>query len=167
MEELGKEECVLDEDRDAAALGPQSMAAGENTLALGPFWLVSAQRLLLKGDKPVCLGGRALQILIVLLERPGESVSKEQLMGRVWPNIFVELANLTVHISALRRALRDGCNGSRFIINGPGCGYSFVAPVELRREADIGADNARRRADRPPSRDWLHADRIHWQDQVR
>jgi DNA-binding winged helix-turn-helix (wHTH) protein len=53
------------------------------------------------------------------------------LMGRVWPNIFVEPANLTVHMSALRRALRDGRDGNRFIINVPGRGYSFVASVEL------------------------------------
>ena len=72
------------------------------------------------------LGSRALEILIVLLERPGELVSKQELMSRVWPNIFVEPANLTVHISALRRALHDGRDGNRFIINVPGRGYSFV-----------------------------------------
>jgi len=74
----------------------------------------------------VRLGSRALEILIVLLERPGELVSKQELMSRVWPNIFVEPANLTVHISALRRALHDGRDGNRFIINVPGRGYSFV-----------------------------------------
>ena len=89
------------------------------------------QFLLLEGDKPVHLGSRALEILIVLLERPGELVSKQELMGRVWPNISVEPANLTVHMSALRRALRDGRDGNRFIINVPGRGYSFVASVEL------------------------------------
>jgi DNA-binding winged helix-turn-helix (wHTH) protein len=66
---------------------------------------------------------------MVLLERAGELISKQQLMARVWPNIFVEPANLTVHISALRRALHDGQNGNRFIINIPGRGYCFVAPV--------------------------------------
>jgi DNA-binding winged helix-turn-helix (wHTH) protein len=79
----------------------------------------------------VHLGSRALEILVVLLERPGELVSKQELMGRVWPNIFVEPANLTVHISALRRTLRDGCDGNRFIINVPGRGYIFVASVEV------------------------------------
>ena len=77
------------------------------------------------------LGSRALEILIVLLERPGELISKQELMARVWPNIFVEPANLTVHISALRRTLRDGQDGNRFIINIPGRGYSFVASVEI------------------------------------
>src|SRR3989442_15484574 len=46
----------------------------------------------------------------------------EALMARVWPNLFVEPANLTVHMSALRRALRDGRDGNRFIINIPGRG---------------------------------------------
>jgi DNA-binding winged helix-turn-helix (wHTH) protein len=136
-------------------------------ITFGPFRLRPAQFLLLEGDKPMRLGSRALEILAVLLERPGELVSKEQLMGRVWPNIFVEPANLTVHISALRRALCDGRDGNRYIINIPGRGYSFVAPVEVRREADPDADPARRSASGPSSRGWLHDDRAHWEDQVR
>jgi DNA-binding winged helix-turn-helix (wHTH) protein len=98
-------------------------------VSFGPFRLLPAQFLLLEGDKPVPLGSRALEILIVLLERQGELVSKQDLMARVWPNVFVEPANLTVHMSALRRALRDGRDGHRFIINIPGRGYCFVAPV--------------------------------------
>jgi DNA-binding winged helix-turn-helix (wHTH) protein len=113
-------------------------------IAFGPFRLRPTQFLLLEGDKPVRFGSRALEIL-VLLARPGELVGKEELMGRVWPNIFVEPANLTVHISALRRALRDGRDGNRFIINVPGRGYSFVASVEVRHEADAGADTTARR----------------------
>ena len=105
--------------------------AARTEVLFGPFRLLPTQFLLLEGDKPVHLGSRALEILIVLLERPGELVSKQELMGRVWPNISVEPANLTVHMSALRRALRDGRDGNRFIINVPGRGYSFVASVEL------------------------------------
>ena len=107
--------------------------AGATTreVSFGPFRLLPAQFLLLEGDKPVLLGSRALEILIVLLERPGELVSKQDLMARVWPNLFVEPANLTVHISALRRALRDGRDGNRLVINIPGRGYCFVAPVTL------------------------------------
>ncbi|MFZ1094166.1 MAG: winged helix-turn-helix domain-containing protein, partial [Xanthobacteraceae bacterium] len=60
---------------------------------------------------------------MVLLERPGELVTRQELMARVWPNLFVDLATLTVHISALRRALRDGRDGNRFIINIRGRGY--------------------------------------------
>jgi len=70
-----------------------------------------------------------MHILIVLLERPSELVTKQELMARVWPNLFVEQANLPVHVSALRRALRDGRDGNRFIINIPGRGYCFVTPI--------------------------------------
>jgi DNA-binding winged helix-turn-helix (wHTH) protein len=96
-----------------------------------------AQFLLLEDDKPVPLRSRALEILIVLLEHAGELVSKQELMARVWPNLFVEPANLTVHISALRRVLRDGQDGNRFIINIPGRGYCFVAPVDVSGENTV------------------------------
>src|SRR5215471_18666739 len=97
----------------------------------GPFCLLPTQFLLLEGDKVVSLGSRALEILIALLERRGELVSKRDLMARVWPKFFVEPANLTVHMSALRRALRDGRDGHRFIVNIPGRGYCFVASVAV------------------------------------
>jgi DNA-binding winged helix-turn-helix (wHTH) protein len=93
----------------------------------GPFRLLPTQFLLLEGDKHVPLGSRALEILIALLERRGELVSKQDLMAQVWPNAFDEPADLTVHMSALRRALRDGQDGNRFIINIPGRGYCFIA----------------------------------------
>jgi DNA-binding winged helix-turn-helix (wHTH) protein len=105
--------------------------AAPTEISFGPFRLLPAQFLLLEGDKPVPLGSRALQILVALLDRAGELVPKEELMHLVWPNVFVEPANLTVHISALRRALRDGREGNRFIINIPGRGYRFVASVHV------------------------------------
>ena len=106
-------------------------AAPPREVSFGPFRLLPTRFLLLEGDKPVSLGSRALEILMALLERPGELISKQDLMARVWPNVFVEPANLTVHISALRRALRDGQGENRFIINIPGRGYCFVASVEM------------------------------------
>jgi DNA-binding winged helix-turn-helix (wHTH) protein len=125
-------------DRDQPLFGKRANPAvpAPTEIAFGPFRLLPAQFLLLEGDKPVRLGSRALEILIVLLERPGELVSKRDLMARVWPDIFVEPANLTVHISALRRMLRDGRDGNRFIINIPGRGYSFVASVEVSGRED-------------------------------
>lgn len=98
-------------------------------VSFGRFHLFREKFLLLEDDKPVPLGSRALELLIALLERPGELVTKQELMDRVWPNIFVEPNNLTVNMSALRRALRDGRDGNRFIINIPGRGYKFVASV--------------------------------------
>jgi DNA-binding winged helix-turn-helix (wHTH) protein len=115
-------------DTDQLKAGKPAGASGRE-ISFGPFRLLPAQFLLLEGDKPVPLGSRALQMLIVLLERPGELVTKPELMARVWPSLFVERSNLSVHISALRRALRDGRDGNRFIINIPGRGYCFVAPI--------------------------------------
>ena len=119
-----------DTDKPFFAKRTAPTRAASTEVSFGPFRLLPTQFLLLEEDKPVFLGSRALEILTVLLERPGELVSKQELMARVWPNVFVEPANLTVHMSALRRTLRDGRDGNRFIINIPGRGYSFVASVE-------------------------------------
>jgi DNA-binding winged helix-turn-helix (wHTH) protein len=109
---------------------PAGSQAITTEISFGSFRLLPAQRLLLDGNKPVQLGSRALDLLIALVERSSELVSKEELMTRVWPKIFVDPTNLAVHVSALRRALRDGRNGNRFLINIPGRGYVFVAPVK-------------------------------------
>jgi DNA-binding winged helix-turn-helix (wHTH) protein len=101
------------------------------TFSFGPFHLIPTQRLLLEGEKPLRLGSRALDILIALVERRGELVSKEELMVRVWPKTFVAPANLTVHVAALRRVLSDGRDGNRYLVNIPGRGYRFVAPVSV------------------------------------
>jgi len=119
----------LDAVKPFIAKRTERVRAAPTEVSFGSFRLIPTQFLLLKRDKPVLLGSRALQILIVLLERPGEVVSKQELMTRVWPGVFVEPANLSVHISALRRTLRDRRDGNRFIINIPGRGYGFVAPV--------------------------------------
>ena len=100
-------------------------------VSFGPFCLLPTQLLLLEGDEVVPLGSRALEVLIVLVERRGELVSKQDLMARIWPNLFVDPSNLPQQVSALRRALRDGQDGNRFIINVKGRGYRFVASVEV------------------------------------
>jgi DNA-binding winged helix-turn-helix (wHTH) protein len=96
-------------------------------VSFGSFCLLPMQFLLLEGDRAVPLGSRALLILIALLERRGELVSRQDLTARVWPNRFVAPSNLTTHMSALRRVLRDGRDGNRFIINCKGRGYRFIA----------------------------------------
>jgi predicted ATPase/DNA-binding winged helix-turn-helix (wHTH) protein len=103
----------------------------ERSFAFGPFRLLPTQRLLLEDGKVVHIGSRALDILVMLVERAGELVSKRELMARVWSNLTVVEANLTVHVVALRRALCDGRNGNRYLVNIPGRGYRFVAPVAV------------------------------------
>ena len=142
-----------DTDKPFFETGIEPVRAAPTEISFGPFRLLPTQFLLLEGGQPVPLGSRALEILFVLLERPGELISKQELMARVWPNVFVESANLTVHISALRRRLRDGRDGNRFIINIPGRGYGFVASVAVvgRVEAD-GMRTAPRSAHNPEHR---------------
>jgi predicted ATPase/DNA-binding winged helix-turn-helix (wHTH) protein len=104
----------------------------EEAFTFGSFRLIPAQRILSDDGNPMHLGSRALDILAALTERAGETVTKEQLIARAWPDMVVDEGALRVHVAALRRALRDGRGGNRFITNIPGRGYSFVAPV--RRE---------------------------------
>src|ERR1700726_1149158 len=101
----------------------------KDVLSFGPFSLFVAARLLKKGDEPIPLGGRALDILIALAERPGEIVTRHALISTVWPDVTVEEANLRFQIAALRKALGDGRDGARYISNVAGRGYCFVAPV--------------------------------------
>src|SRR4029079_308711 len=83
-----------DTDQPLFKKGSNHADATTSEILFGPFRLLPAQFLLMEGDKPVPLGSRALELLIVLLGRPGELVSKQELMARVWPNTFVEPANL-------------------------------------------------------------------------
>lgn len=64
-----------------------------------------------------------------MVECAGKTVSKDQLIGRVWPDTVVDEGALRVHVAAVRKALGDGREGNRFIVSDPGQGYSFVAPV--------------------------------------
>lgn len=102
----------------------------DTVLRFGRFELHPQRRLLLDGDRPLPIGARALDILLVLVESAGKIVSKEAIIARVWPKTFVEEINLRVHISALRRVL-GVCPQSRdYITNVRQRGYSFVAHVE-------------------------------------
>ncbi|AJO79176.1 winged helix-turn-helix domain-containing protein [Pseudomonas sp. MRSN 12121] len=104
----------------------------DEVLRFGPYVFHPRRRLVLEGDRPLGVGGRALEILRVLLERAGEVLGKEELIARVWPHSVVEEINLRVHIAALRRALGDGRDGQRYIVTLAQRGYCFTAPV--RRE---------------------------------
>jgi len=106
-----------------------SQPASVAGVAFGPFCLFPSRQLLLEAGRPVRLGSRALLILIALVERAGELVSKDELIARVWPNTFVEEGSVRVHVAALRRILGDGQSGIRYVATVPGRGYSFVGPI--------------------------------------
>ncbi|QNK01361.1 ATP-binding protein [Dyella telluris] len=99
----------------------------------GPFVYLPEQQRLLRGEATVALGNRAMDVLSALVERPGEVLSKDELMARVWPTTIVEEGNLKVHVAALRRALHDGLQDQNYIATVVGRGYRFVAPVLCSR----------------------------------
>lgn len=98
----------------------------------GPFCVVPAKRLLEKNGVPVEIGGRALDLLIALLMRPGRVLTKSDLINQVWPDVVVEQGSLRFHMTALRRILGDGDEHARYIATQVGVGYAFVAPLEKR-----------------------------------
>ncbi|WP_426609853.1 ATP-binding protein [Bradyrhizobium sp. McL0616] len=101
-----------------------------DAVSFGPFSLRS--RLLERDGVPVKLGSRAMDILRLLVSRPGEVVSKHEILAYAWSGLAVEEISLRVHVAELRKVLGDGKDGARYITNIPSRGYCFVAPVERR-----------------------------------
>jgi DNA-binding winged helix-turn-helix (wHTH) protein len=92
--------------------------------SFGSFRISPHARLVERNGAPMPLGSRAFDLLCVLVSRPGEVVSKGDLMAKVWPDLGVEESSLRFYVAQLRRALGDG-QGE----NVPGRGYCFVAQV--------------------------------------
>src|SRR5262249_48599513 len=104
-------------------------ARTRDVVSFGPFSLVASERRLSKGGTPIELGARSLDILIALLSKPNEVISKKDLLAQVWPDVIVEEGSLRFHIASLRKALGDGKGGARYITTLAGRGYCFVAPI--------------------------------------
>ncbi|WP_148044022.1 winged helix-turn-helix domain-containing protein, partial [Massilia aurea] len=94
----------------------------------GRFALYPARKLLVRGETPVPLGGRAFDLLVALIARAGEVVSHHELVVAVWPHSVVEENGLRVHMSALRKALGENPS-DQYILTLPGRGYRFVKSV--------------------------------------
>lgn len=101
----------------------------DSAISFGAFRLFPRSRLLEKDGAPLHLGGRALDILIFLAERAGEVVDKRELLKRIWADVNVDEGSLRFHITSLRKALGEAGEGSRYIVNVPGRGYCFTAPL--------------------------------------
>lgn len=95
-----------------------------NRIRLGEFELLPSERALLSGGKPLELGARAFDLLLVLVESAGHLVSKSTLIERVWPRLIVDENNLPAQIASLRRVLGAGA-----IRTVPGFGYRLELPV--------------------------------------
>lgn len=104
--------------------------------------LFPERQLLMRGDVSVRIGGRALDILTVLVERPGVVIGKHELMARVWPDTFVEEGNLKVNMAALRRALDEPQGAAQYISTVVGRGYRFSARVHHNGSSHPASDTA-------------------------
>jgi DNA-binding winged helix-turn-helix (wHTH) protein len=94
----------------------------------GPFRLDADAEMLFRGAQPTVLGQRAVALLRVLLERPGEPVSKDALIEAGWPGRAIEDSNLTVQIAALRRIFEEGAGGASWIETLPRRGFWSYSP---------------------------------------
>src|SRR5258708_9963931 len=102
----------------------------------GRFRLDPVQHQLLRDGKPVSLTPKGFELLLVLVQSDGILLTKDDLMRKLWPDSFVEEANLTVNISALRKALGDTHDGRELIETVTKRGYRFLAAVtELLEES--------------------------------
>jgi DNA-binding winged helix-turn-helix (wHTH) protein len=118
----------------AGTLEARSAACAQwpgRSFLFGAFVLQPERQLLSVEEVPVRIGGRALDLLTALVERPGQLLSKQELIASAWPAIFVEEANLKVNIATLRRALGEEVDAPRFIATVVGRGYRFIAPVRV------------------------------------
>jgi len=116
----------------------QSSLAENHLYQFSRFRLDPENHLLESEGDPVSLSPKAFEILLVLVQNGSGLTTKEELMRRVWPDSFVEEANLTVNISALRKQLGLTASGQQHIETVPKKGYRFAVPVSLSTE-----DNSR------------------------
>ena len=104
-------------------------------LEFGPFRLDVRRRLVWKGDVLLEVPPKAAELLAALASEPGEVVSKEELLRRVWPDTFVEEANLSVNVSILRKALGEQPDGRAWIQTVARRGYRFLGAVRAQARA--------------------------------
>lgn len=98
--------------------------------AFGPFVLDPSAGTLLENDVPVSVSYRGLRLLAALVSRPGDILSKAELLEAAWPGMAVEEGNLTVQIAQLRKLLGEPVNGGDWIVTVPRVGYRFTGLVE-------------------------------------
>lgn len=104
---------------------------------LGRFEVISATRQVLAEGKPVPVGARAFDLLMVLVKHQGQVCSKDDLLATAWPGLVVEENNLTVQISALRKWL-----GPEVVITVPARGYQLGIAAEPASIPGAAAENA-------------------------
>lgn len=104
-----------------------SNARNELVYLFGPFRLFPSRQLLMQGNRRVQVGTRACELLILLVQRSGEIVGRDELIAAAWPDVFVHDSNLKVNMSTLRRSLGDTQKQPAYIATVAGRGYRFVS----------------------------------------
>src|SRR5436190_24385112 len=95
-------------------------------IAFGPFVLDPAAGILLRHGEPVQIGYRAFRLLTIFLERPGQILSKAELIDAAWDGTAVEEGNLSVQVASLRKQLGRSPDGADWLATVPRVGYRFV-----------------------------------------
>ena len=103
----------------------------------GPFRVNPEKEILLRVGEPIQLAPKTFQVLLVLVRHSNEVVTKEDLMKAVWPDTFVEEANLSRNIFMLRKALGESPQDHRYIVTVPGRGYRLAESVRLVPEQEF------------------------------
>jgi TolB-like protein/DNA-binding winged helix-turn-helix (wHTH) protein/Tfp pilus assembly protein PilF len=102
----------------------------------GPFRLDASERLLWRSGEPVPVTAKVFELLVLLISSRGHAISKDELMNELWPDTIVEENNLTVNMSALRKALNDDSTHPQYIETVPRRGYRFVAEVKQAQNGE-------------------------------
>ena len=103
----------------------------------GPFRVDPGKETLRRDGEPVPLTPKTFQILLILVRNSKEVVTKDDLMKMVWPDTFVEEANLSRNIFMLRKALGETAQDHRYIVTVPGRGYRLAENVRLVPEQEV------------------------------
>jgi DNA-binding winged helix-turn-helix (wHTH) protein/tetratricopeptide (TPR) repeat protein len=97
--------------------------------SFGPFRLSPSEHLLLRGEQPIALAPKTFELLVALVSRHGQLLTRDELMHAIWPDSFVEEINLTVNVSLLRKTLGEQPDGRQYIATVPKRGYRFDGVV--------------------------------------
>jgi DNA-binding winged helix-turn-helix (wHTH) protein/Flp pilus assembly protein TadD len=122
-------------------MAPGTEQTVKNVYKFGPFRVDPEKEVLLRSDEAVPLAPKAFQLLLVLMRHSKQVVTKDDLLKTIWPDTFVEEANLTRNVFLLRKALGESPQDHQYIVTVPGRGYRFAEDVQLipEREVDIVA----------------------------
>ena len=123
-------------------------SSNEMVFAFDEYRLLAVERQLLRAGSAVTLAPKAFDVLLLLVRHNGQVLEKSTLMKELWPDTFVEEANLNVHVSAIRKAIGESAQRPRYIATIPGRGYRFTADLQSEVPRVPRSSSVKRRAPR-------------------